>query len=904
MQEYTYRDFITEALRRAALFEKFGAASGHTVVLVLSEPEEVFLLTAAALLTGRIPIVSAHPSAKLPVADFARTLLPLIANAEPALIISDPEFAPLLSQHIGQRVATCQDALPDAVPAAIAVNQAPPLFIQYSSGTTGTKKGVCISEAQLLWQVDAYARAINLTTDDHIVSWLPYYHDMGLLTALLMPLLTATTVTVISPFEWVQKPMMFMELISRDRGTLCWLPNFAYSFLARAARRHNLSEIDLSCLRGVVNCSEPVTAGSHSAFLEAFAACGCDERALGASYAMAETTFAMTSGGFGQPLRTEAINRALLANGHAIEHGQDIAVSSGRVVEGVTLQIFGPDGAPLPERTLGEIGVQSPSVMSGYFRNPELTNKSFNGPYFMTGDLGFVAGGEVFVCGRLKDLIITAGRNIYPQDIEAAIGDIAGVIPGRCVAFGIYDESKGTESVVVMAESEEHAATRRGEIERMISQEVTALFDISLADVIVTEPRALQKSTSGKLARGRNRDLYLEMKAQNRIVARAPTLDGKETVKEAVYATCGKWVDDVTASLLTSGLIDSLALTRLMIEIEDRFFIELPMPAEVGYASYDTIANIVTLIESGRKPAPTAREITSDRHTKVSYLLESPRDFTAAIFGSSRTFALRASTASQYGFKAFHFGGSNVNIEEVYCALHLMCDTATEPLRTAIIGIDPMMFVPTWPLDVRFIGVPRLTSYLNAEDRKGGPGLRWVESAEELGARKEQFEKVARMRYREFDVNAMFNTVNGDIINFGPDKYRGADRIDFDSTKFDFTQFIMFAKHCNGVHSRRLAYLFDIMDLCSRKGIALHIYTNPLHPHFVDLLKRETQYLQVQDFLLKAARERGTTGVSVHDFQTPVAFNGDPNDFLDGTHIWFYNGDKILDFLLGGFRAA
>ena len=173
IEEYSYRDMVTSALEKSALFDKFSVARGQTVILVLSNPRDVFLYAVGALLTGRVPIISAHPSAKLSITDFARTLLPLIANAQPALVVGDPDFCVLLSQAVGQRVASQNDLPSNSAARVISIKAEPPLFVQYSSGTTGAKKGVCISEEQLLWQVDAYAKAIKLTPQDHIVSWLP-----------------------------------------------------------------------------------------------------------------------------------------------------------------------------------------------------------------------------------------------------------------------------------------------------------------------------------------------------------------------------------------------------------------------------------------------------------------------------------------------------------------------------------------------------------------------------------------------------------------------------------------------------------------------------------------------------------------------------------------------------------
>lgn len=897
-EELSYRDTITNALERSALFDKFGVERGQTVVLVLSNPKDAFLYAVGALLTGRVPIISAHPSAKLSITDFARTLLPLIANARPALVVGDPDFCVLLSQAVGQRVASHDDLSPGSAAGEIAIKTAPPLFIQYSSGTTGAKKGVCITEEQLLWQVDAYAKAIQLTPEDHIVSWLPLYHDMGLITALMLPLLTGTTVTLMSPFEWIQRPMMLLETISRDAGTLSWLPNFAYNLLARSSRKHDLSKLDLSSLRGVVNCSEPVSQDSHDQFFGAFSVCGLQRDSLAVSYAMAETTFAITSGGFDHRPHVARVNRADMKVGSPIESGNDRLVSCGKILEGVDVQIFGKNGAALEDDHVGEIGVISSSLMDGYFGNPEATSRSYNGSYFLTGDLGFISNGEIYVTGRSKDLIITAGRNIYPQDIEAVVNDISGAIPGRCVAFGIPDGQKGTESAVIIAESESYTGTEAEKLARTIAEEVTSVFDIALADVSIVEPRWLQKSTSGKIARGMNRDRYLEKRNATRETTNPNSGRPADVIRECIFKVCGKSITDVNAPLLTSGLIDSLGLTSLLIELESHFGINLPMPGDVNYDSYDTIANIDTLLKTGHKVEARPRAVISDRQVKVNYFLEGERNFEGLILGSSRSFALRAATAAKLGVRSFNFSGSNVNIEETFCMLRLACEGGRTIPNTVILGIDPTMFIGSWPLDVRFISVRQLVGYLEEADQRGGTGLQWRDDADFLTQKKEQLEKAMQMRYREFDVNAAFDPITGDIINYGRRKIPGEPPVKFDYETFDPTQVLMMARQVETVHPRRLAYLYKIIDFCSTNDITLHIYTNPLHPKVIALFKEKTKYCDIQDQLVNTVVNYNDSNVKACNTPVPNAFGGDDNDYQDGTHMTFENGDKLLAFML------
>lgn len=818
-EEFTYKDFFTYALITSSLFDRYSVPSGATVVLVLSDPKDVFILEAAALLTGCIPIVSAHPSPKLSVDDFARTLLPLIDNAEPALIVSDQDYCSFLTLAIGRRVVSLDDVVtPNALPQLID-RPDPPLFIQYSSGTTGTKKGVSITREQLLWQVDAYAREIGLTKDDHIVSWLPFYHDMGLLTALMVPLITGVPVTLISPFHWVKKPLMLLDIISRDQGTLCWLPNFAYNFMAQAASRTTIDHLDLSTLRGVVNCSEPVIDASHKRFVEIFEPYGFKTSALAASYAMAETTFAITSGGFNAPLKTDRVDRGALKIGELVRAGDDVLVSSGTILVGADVRILGADDAVLGDRQIGEIAVSSPSVMQGYFKNLKATLDTQVDGYFKTGDLGYRDGDDLFVTGRIKDLIITAGRNIYPQDIELIVNDIAGVIPGRCVAFGVEDKAKGTENVVIVAETSADDAATRQDLVRDIAHEVTVLFEISLADILLVEPKWLKKSTSGKIARGRNRDRYLEQKRNTKkSSSHAPSSSDKDIIRTCIQEATGNWVDDDYAPLLTSGLIDSLALTNLMLGLESVFERSLPMPDDVGYDAYDTITAIERTINTDTKPKAKKFKLVMDRLTKTNYVLDGPRDFDSLILGSSRTYMLRSKHVSEFGLRAFHFAAAGVKAEEHYCMTRFIADTSRSALKHVIVGIDPQDFAPHLPLDPRFAGARHLTKYMEPGEVAGEHGFAAPDP--EFG---KLVSKNMEMRYRTADFDAVFDRETGDVLKVWQRDIETMPMQDYVYDESRLVQHFVMAHQCKALHPRRMFYFEKFLKFVIDSGCKLSI---------------------------------------------------------------------------------
>ncbi len=894
---FTYRDFFLQAMVTASLFDRHNVPVGGTVIFVLSNPRDVFFAEAGALLTGRIPIVSAHPSPKLSVSDFGRTLLPLIENAEPALIVGDPAYCSYLSASIGRRVASFDDIeVPKTLPQVVNTDN-PILFIQYSSGTTGTKKGVTISQAQLLSQVDAYAREIKLADDDHIVSWLPYYHDMGLITCLMMPLLTGTQITVMSPFDWVKSPLMLLNALSRYGGTLCWLPNFAYNFLAQSLQRGDVTGLDLSRVRGVVNCSEPVSATSHDIFLKALAPYGLKAEALAASYAMAETTFAVTSAGFGHSLKVDHIDRAALTTGAAVKPGPHAMVSSGHALSGTDVVILDNSGAALPDQHVGEIAVRSPSRMGGYFKNPEATASAIAGNLLHTGDLGYLSDGELFVTGRIKDLIITAGRNIYPQDIEAIVGDLLFVADGRCVAFGITDDAKGTENVVVLAELKPDSGITARKTAQMIAQAVTNRFDINLADVRIVEAGWLAKSTSGKMARGRNRDRYLELRQQAATARKIDPSDPSDLVRECIFQASGTWVEGADDPLVTAGIIDSLALTNLLLALETTFKKPVPAPEDVGYDCFDSIASIVRLMSSEHAPpSRPAFELVIDRQVKANYVLEGPRDFDTLIAGSSRAYLVRAKHAARFGLKAFQFTVASVRAEELYCMVKLFLQTNRTPVERLIVGLDPIQFSPLLPIDLRLVKSPTLFSLLDAVDQRGEGSL----TLEGDGEKNADIAKRAQVRYGAWDIDLAFDPRDGDVIKLFRRDVKSMPALHYTGADLEakWTQQFLACKDLTHLHPQRLQYFERLVALAADAGCKMSVYTNPLHPLVIARLKEQTPYFETQQALVDHIAKLGAPGLSLHSFATPADFGGNVDDYFDGVHMGRHNGDTLLKYLL------
>jgi acyl-CoA synthetase (AMP-forming)/AMP-acid ligase II len=390
------------------------------------------------------------------------------------------------------------------------------VLLQHSSGTTGLQKGVALSHQAVFNQLDNLSSALDLRQTDVIVSWLPLYHDMGLIAGFLLPVLTGQHLVLMSPFEWVRAPYRLMQAISHYQGTLCWLPNFAYHFCAQKIRDRHLEGVDLSSLRAVINCSEPVRDDAHTAFYQKFAPYGFRKDALAVSYAMAENVFAVTQAGVLDALVVEEIDReALQGEGLARPAipGKAVVrmVSCGLPIPNVQIKIVDAEGARLPDRQVGEVAVSSNCKLTEYYHRPDVTRQSFlDAEWYLTGDYGYVVDGHLYITGRKKDLIIVGGKNIYPQDLEKLAMEIEGVHAGRVSAFGVFDEEKGTEDVVIVAEVESQDPEARNRIMTDIRNHVNRGSAVALRQVYLVDSGWMIKTSSGKTARLANREKYLQ----------------------------------------------------------------------------------------------------------------------------------------------------------------------------------------------------------------------------------------------------------------------------------------------------------------------------------------------------------------------------------------------------------
>jgi len=511
---------------QAVLLQDSGVTAGDRVVLIMPQGIPLMATFVGAMLLGAVPAILAYPNFKVEPAKYRFGLAGVTANLHARVVVIDNEFPDDLLGHVSLGEARLLRAasagafggereLPDPVnePDSLA-------FIQHSAGTTGLQKGVALTHAAVLRHLEHLSDVLSLDEERDIVySWLPLYHDMGLIACFIMPMVCHLHVVMQSPLDWVMHPDSMLQIFTDYKCTLAWLPNFCFQFVPRRTPRARWSNYDLSPARALINCSEPVRMSSMNEFYDAFAACGLRRSALQASYAMAENVFAVTQ----SPVQGNAGPKVIWADGRRFrgEHliaqvpeGAEGAVtftSSGRLLPHNRVQVVSDSGEVLTDSHVGEIAIQSDSLFQGYYNRPDLTEKAIRDGWYYTGDLGFCLDDEVYVVGRKKDLLIIGGENIYPQDIEEIVCSHAAIHDGRAIALGVFNPDLGTEDIVVVAEVErEELLQQADDIEREIRGSVVADMGVAVRTIFLKPPKWIVKSTAGKAARSTTREKLLK----------------------------------------------------------------------------------------------------------------------------------------------------------------------------------------------------------------------------------------------------------------------------------------------------------------------------------------------------------------------------------------------------------
>ena len=521
LETWTYESLWNAAGRVARGLAAQGVEPGDTVALMLPTDGSFFEAFVGTLRHGAIPVPLYPPSRWSDIAAHVRTRASILANARASLLVSVPE-----AQFIGRILRAEQPWLRHAVSVAAlrghgstdrtaAAAGSDIALIQYTSGSTGEPKGVVLTHGQLLANIRAMGVAAGASSSDRFVSWLPLYHDMGLIGAWLGTLYHAIPLVLMSPATFLARPATWLQAIDRHRATISAGPNFAYEIAASKIDDDEVEGIDLACWRLAFNGAEPVRAATLERFAARFARYGFDGRALTPVYGLAESAVGLA---FPPLLRGPLVDRidadVLRREARAVPlaagspaPGLDV-VCCGRPLPEHELRVVDDHGRELPARCEGRVEFRGPSATSGYYRNPVATARLRHGDWLDTGDVGYIAGGELFLTSRAKDLIKRGGHALHPYDLEAAIGEVGGIRKGCVAVFGTSDRARGTERVIVVAETTATDAAARQALRAKLAGIAASQLDGPADEIVLVAPHTLLKTSSGKLRRAACRDLY------------------------------------------------------------------------------------------------------------------------------------------------------------------------------------------------------------------------------------------------------------------------------------------------------------------------------------------------------------------------------------------------------------
>jgi 1-acyl-sn-glycerol-3-phosphate acyltransferase len=517
----TYGALAEDASAVAAALRMRGVQTGDSVAIMLRTEPAFFSVFFGVLLAGGQPVPIYPPFRPGHLEEYARRQAGILRNAEARMLVTFAE-AVRVGRLLQRRVPTLEAIVTaDELPAApgrepgAGRDAAAVALIQYTSGSTGDPKGVVLTHGNVLANIRALGHAFAVRADDVFVSWLPLYHDMGLIGAWLGSLYHGIPVVLMSPTAFLARPGRWLAALSRHRGTISAAPNFAFDLCVKRITDAEMAGIDLSAWRLAMNGSEAVTPETIARFTARFAPWGFRAEAMTPVYGLAEASVGLTAPPPGRGPRVDPVGRATFERdrrakpAHPDERSPLRFVSCGLALPGHELRVVDAAGNPVGERLEGRIEFRGPSVTRGYHRNAALTRAAIRAGWMDSGDLGYLAEGELYVTGRRKDIIIKAGRNLYPQEIEDLVGGVAGIRRGCVAAFGVPDPDTGTEELVVIAETRSRDVGAQHRMRAAVIDHVVDAIGLPPDIVVIAAPGAVLKTSSGKIRRSATRDAYL-----------------------------------------------------------------------------------------------------------------------------------------------------------------------------------------------------------------------------------------------------------------------------------------------------------------------------------------------------------------------------------------------------------
>lgn len=504
-----YSALYADALRIAGALRARGLERGDRVALVVPEVADFARVFFGIQAAGLVSVPLCPPAQAGDVQTFARQSTHILEASRAHAVITTADVAGLLATVSGTPILLTTDLTGPSLDAPIATELDTPALLQFTSGSTAAPKGVVLSHRNVAANANAIIgpHGLDVHADDVGVSWLPLYHDMGLIGMLLATVYAQATTVLMSPVLFLKRPTAWLDAISRYRGTISFAPNFAYELCLRRVKDSQIEALDLSSWRAAGCGAEPIRADTLHAFAERFARAGFSESSFLPSYGLAEHCLAVTFARRG--VHVDAIDASRLvrystavpaSNGSAAVR----LVGCGRSFPGHELRIVDDAGRPLPERHVGAIVVRGPSVMQGYFEASDATAETIVDGWLWTGDLGYMASGELYVCGRTKDLIVRQGRKYHPADLESAIADLPGIRPSGIVVFGINHPNHADRVIAVL----EARATAPDSVVDDVRRRVRETAGLDLDQIVVAPPGTIPRTTSGKVRRAETRARY------------------------------------------------------------------------------------------------------------------------------------------------------------------------------------------------------------------------------------------------------------------------------------------------------------------------------------------------------------------------------------------------------------
>ncbi len=523
-EEVTYGRLFSTAQGHALRLKSQGIQAGDLVVLVLPHGMELFSGIWGLFLLGAAPSIHKYLLPAQDTAMYIKLAHDLLNDVGAEAVLTSPSFADQFSvQEPGAKYKIIHSGQPNAgleenlhFDFLDAINPEDTALIQFSSGTTGPRKGVVLTWQTVTDYLEVDAITFDTRPGDVFVNWLPLNHDMGLIGNFLLPFDMGIPIVLISPFHWAKDPAILFRMISKYKGISTRMPNSAFNFSASVVSDEDLEGVDLSSWRSCLNGAEQIYDQSLRVFEERFSKYGLKHSALRPAYGMAETVLGITHTPINQDYVVDWVdNEKFHAENKAVpappeSENSRVFVSSGVAYRGVEIRIIDEQEKTLPDRRVGEIVVRSQTMMKEYLNQPEITRETIKNGWLSTGDLGYLVEDQLFICGRKKDLIIVHGQNIYPEDIEFTANSFPQVRAGRSVAFGIPDDRTGTERIVLVAELRKRLdQEKRNKLSRDIRSQLSGSLGILVQHIHFVEKGWVIKTSSGKVARSVNREKYL-----------------------------------------------------------------------------------------------------------------------------------------------------------------------------------------------------------------------------------------------------------------------------------------------------------------------------------------------------------------------------------------------------------